>query len=76
MTVPVTDPDTRLWRTDLKLGRNIYALLSNNVQSPSELDPLVGVMESSELAENVVDMHNNVLRKYGRHYLKVLATND
>lgn len=73
---PLNNPGDRLWRTDLKLGRNVYALVSNNPNHPSPLDPLVGVMESSELAENVVDTHNNALKKYGRHYLRALATND
>lgn len=73
---PLNHPDRRLWRTDLKLGRNIFALLSNDVSKPSPQDPLVGVMETSELAEDVVDTHNSVLKKYGRHYLRVLATDD
>jgi hypothetical protein len=70
---PIKNPGDRLWRTDFKLGRNIYALLSNDVTRPSPQDPLVGVMESSELAENVVDTHNRVITKYGRHYLKALS---
>lgn len=76
MGTSVTNPHTRLWRTGYRLGRSVYALLSNNVKMPSKLDPLIGVMESSELAEIVVDTHNSALTKYGRHYLKVLATND
>jgi hypothetical protein len=76
MAAPLKNPGTRLWRTDYRLGRNIYALLSNNVEKPSPLDPLVGVMESSELAENIVDTHNNALTKYGRHYLKALSADD
>ena len=71
--VPLNDPEMRLWRTDTKRGRGIYALISNDVTQPSEYDPLVGVMESMELAENVVEMHNNALKKFGRHYLKALA---
>jgi hypothetical protein len=73
---PLNNPGDRLWRTDFKLGRNIYALLSNNVSRPSPQDPLVGVMETSELAENVVDTHNRVITKYGRHYLRALAIDD
>jgi hypothetical protein len=76
MASPLTNPDTRLWRTDYRLGRSIYALLSNEVSQPSPLDPLVGVMESSELAETVVDTHNAMVIKYGRHYLKALSAND
>lgn len=70
------DPEQRLWRTDFKRGRGIYALLSNNVEKASEHDPLIGVMESSELAETIVDTHNRALTKFGRHYLKALSTND
>jgi hypothetical protein len=54
----------------------VYALLSNDVSDPSEYDPLVGVMESSELAEMVVEVHNKLFTKYGRHYPKVLAADD
>jgi hypothetical protein len=73
---PLSNPSDRLWRTDARLGRSIYALLSNDVTKPSQQDPLVGVMESSDLAQNVVDTHNNALTKFGRHYVRVLAPND
>ena len=73
---PLNRPGDRMWRTDLRLGRNIYALLSNNVERPSPQDPLVGVMETSELAEVVVDTHNKAITKYGRHFLKALSTDD
>lgn len=73
---PLNNPEERLWRTDLKRGRGIYALVSNDVTKPSEYDPLVGMMETSELAEDVVDTHNRAITKYGRHYLRALATND
>lgn len=73
---PLNNPGERLWRTDFKLGRNIYALLSNDVKKPSSHDPMVGVMETSELAEIVVDTHNRVILKFGRHYLKALSTDD
>jgi hypothetical protein len=73
---PLNNPDDRLWRTDYRLGRSMYALLSNDVTKPSPQDPLVGVMETSELAENVVDTHNRVITKYGRHYLRALAADD
>jgi len=71
--VPLNNPEERLWRTDIKKGRGVYALASNDVDKPSEFDPLVGVMESSELAENVVDTHNRALMKFGRNYLKRLG---
>lgn len=73
---PLNNPGERLWRTDIRMGRNIYALLSNDIKKPSGQDPMVGVMETSELAEMVVDTHNKVLLKFGRHYLKALATED
>lgn len=72
---PIPNPSERYWRTDFKLGRNIYALLSNDVKKASPHDPLVGVMETSELAENVVDTHNLVIQRFGRHYVKALGTN-
>lgn len=73
---PLNHPEQRLWRTDFKLGRNVFALLSNDLTKPSSQDPLVGVMESSELAEIVVDTHNKAIAKYGRHFLKALSADD
>lgn len=73
---PINDPEMRLWRTDARRGRGIYALVSNDIEKPGEFDPLVGVMESMELAEIVVDTHNRALQKYGRHYLKALLADD
>jgi galactose-1-phosphate uridylyltransferase len=73
---PLYNPGGRLWRTDFRVGRNIYALLSNDVTKTSTQDPLIGTMETSELAEIVVETHNKVLLKFGRHYLKALATDD
>jgi len=71
---PVTDPENRLWRTDVKRGRGIYALISNDVSKPSEFDPLIGTMESSALADRVVEVHNAVLNTYGKtHYRKALG---
>lgn len=67
---PLQKPEERMWRTDIKRGRGVYALVSNDVTQPSEYDPLVGVMETSELAENVVGVHNALLTLYGRQYYK------
>lgn len=64
----IKKPERSLWRTDFRLGRNIYALLSNDPESPSTQDPLVGVMESTALAEDVVRTHNAVLQRYGYKY--------
>ena len=72
----LNNPGERVWRTDFRVGRNIYALLSNNVEKPSTKDPLIGTMETSELAEMVVDTHNKVIAKFGRHYLKGLTIDD
>jgi len=69
----LTNPGERFWRTDFKLGRNIYALQSNDVQKPSGQDPLVGVMETSELAENVVELHNQAIKVFGNNHLKAMA---
>lgn len=73
---PLKNPSERLWRSDMRRGRSVYALLSNDVTKPSDQDPLIGVMETSEVAENIVDTHNQVLLKFGRHYLKALSTDD
>ena len=72
----LSNPVDRFWRTDFKIGRTIYALLSNDINRPSWQDPIIGVMETSELAENVVETHNLVVSNFGRHYLKALATED
>jgi hypothetical protein len=32
---PLNNPGERLWRTDFRLGRNVYALLSNDVTKVS-----------------------------------------
>lgn len=76
MAIPLADADNRMWRTDLQKGRSIYALVTNNILHPSDQDPLIGVMETSALAESVVDTHNKALQKYGRHFLKALSTDD
>lgn len=69
----VKDVETRFWRTDLRTGRSIFVLLSNDTENPSELDPFIGVMESSVLAQNVVESHNGLLERYGRRYPERIA---
>lgn len=69
----VKDVNVRFWRTDLRVGRSIYVLLSNDPDVPSESDPLLGVMESSALAEDVVNSHNGLLTRYGRKYPERIA---
>lgn len=68
------NPEEKLWRTDIKKGRAIYVLLSNDVTRPSEDDPMIGTMETSTMAENVVNTHNGALALYGRRYTQVLET--
>lgn len=69
---PLSNPTERLWRTDFRLGRNVYALLSNDTSKASKDDQLIGTMESSFLAQTVVDTHNAAMLKYGRHYMRAL----
>jgi len=40
------------------------------------MDPLIGTMSTSELAETVVDTHNKALAKFGRRYLKALELDE
>ena len=50
--------DTHLskpWRVGRKLGRTVYAQVG---REPSDTDYLVGLMESRELAQEVVAAHN------------------
>jgi hypothetical protein len=69
----VTD---RYWRTDIRRGRNVYACISNDPTQPSEDDPLVGTMETSEIAEDVVNTHNGALAQFGKRYRTVLSDVD
>lgn len=71
----IDDPQNRVWRTGSGTNANeIYALVYNDVTKPTRNDPLIGSMDTSELADNVVDTHNRVLRKFGRHYVKALLS--
>lgn len=69
----VKNVEQRFWRTDLRVGRNIYVLLSNDPEEPSDMDPLIGVMEKTALAEDVVNAHNGLLERYGRKYPERIA---
>lgn len=71
--VVIKNVEDRYWRTDLRSGRNIYALLSNDTEVPSENDPMIGVMETIALAEDVVNAHNGLLERYGRKYPERIA---
>src|SRR3954464_9396061 len=66
-------PEMRMWRTD-NHGRAIYALLSNDPRRPSENDPMLGTMESSIVAQDVISTHNGALARYGRRYARALAS--
>jgi hypothetical protein len=66
-------PEMRPWRTGEGKGRHIFALLSNDPVHPSSDDPLIGVMESAVVAEDIVSTHNGALAKYGKRYSQVLA---
>lgn len=70
----IDNAEDRLWRTDLKTGRNVYVLLSNDVTRPSEADPMIGVMETSALAEDVVTTHNTLVLKFGKRYPTTLES--
>jgi hypothetical protein len=43
------------WRTGRHVGRTIYVQLT---AAPSDDDPLIGVMDTPELAQAAVDGHN------------------
>lgn len=47
-----------VWRTGRTVGRTIYAQRGG---IPSDTDPLIGVMDTRELAEEAVDSHNRML---------------
>jgi hypothetical protein len=58
---PPSDPEHWHWRTGRKVGRTIYVVLDRNGRTPSDRDPLIGVMDSSELAAEAVRAHNRDL---------------
>lgn len=53
--IPLTDLP---WRVGRKLGRTVYAQISDDA---SDDDMLIGVMDSIELAQEVVRSHNDRL---------------
>lgn len=55
----MTDPLTMPWRTGRKVGRTIYAQIGD---APADHDPLIGVMDTRELADHAVRAHNVILR--------------
>lgn len=50
--------DARQWRAGRKVGRTIYAQMDDE---PSDTDPLIGVMDTPELAALVVRSVNAVM---------------
>ena len=53
-----TDPAVSRWRTGRKLGRTIYAQPGPEA---SDEDPLIGLMDTPELAAAAVEAHNAFL---------------
>jgi hypothetical protein len=49
------DPTKLMWRVGRKVGRTIYAQLG---ETPSDNDPLIGVLDTRELALEAVKAHN------------------
>lgn len=73
----ITDPENHLWRVGQgESGNEIYALVYNDVTRPTRNDVRLGVMETSDLADKVVNTHNQVLRKFGRHARMALKLDD
>ena len=74
----VSDPQNRLWRTGSRpeTANEIYVLYHNDVTKPSRNDPLIGSMETSDLADIVVQTHNLVVGRFGRHYIRALKAHE
>lgn len=49
------DPVSKRWRVGRKVGRTIYAQTSRD---PKDSDLLIGLMDTRELATEVVTAHN------------------
>lgn len=68
-------PEERFWRTGTSIGdRHIYACLTNDPSKPHADDLLVAVVESPDVAEDIVDTHNGALQQYGKRYRKALTS--
>ena len=67
----MTDPRTAVpWRTGRRVGRTIYAQFGD---VPGENDPLIGVMDTPELAAEAVDSHNSYISPYAASAVPVRA---
>lgn len=53
-----TDPQNYYWRTGRKVGRTIY-VCDDGIADDS--DPIIGMMDTPELAEAAVSAHNRDL---------------
>lgn len=49
-----------LWRTGRTVGRTIYAMRTD---TPTDTDPLIGLMDSVALAKAAVDGHNQLIER-------------
>jgi hypothetical protein len=49
---------TAEWRTGRSVGRTIYAMRGG---APSDTDPLIGMMDTAQLARVAVEAHNELL---------------
>jgi hypothetical protein len=54
----IIDPENHRWRTGRKVGRTIYAIQHPEDKTDRDEDPLIGVMDTPELAEEAVRTHN------------------
>lgn len=54
------NPFEQLWRPGRRVGRTIYAQPG---PEPADTDPLIGVMDTPELAQAAVDGHNAAVTK-------------
>ena len=53
------DYEACMWRVGTKLGRTIYAVL--DAPGPDNCDVILGMMDTRELAEHIVRIHNATL---------------
>lgn len=53
-------PEEARWRQGRRVGRTLYAMLG---EQASDVDLLIGMMDSAKLAAEVVLAHNSTLAK-------------
>lgn len=54
----IPNPENHRWRAGRKVGRTIYAVQEPKDTTERDQDPLIGVMDTPELAAEVVRLHN------------------